>query len=132
MSSSDIGKTPWGDDGFLCWLARKIVNWKIFCHGLNNKDFQNLEAIFCEMIRFGAEQATSIKCPKCDDGFAGVDPYFGEEIECHYCDGLGKITADDHVQLTDRFDEMSGDYMASDHLNAERIRRLQEMARGQR
>lgn len=61
------------------------------------------------------DQAAELKCPKCDQGFAGRD-CFDEAIDCHYCDGTGRITADQHCQLMDKFQELVGDAMVTDLL----------------
>lgn len=49
-----------------------------------------------------------LKCPKCDDGFAGFD-CTDEAISCDVCDGQGRITVDAHVNLVGRFHQLKGD-----------------------
>ncbi len=66
--------------------------------------------------------AASLECPKCDGGIAGIDRD-GESIDCHYCEGIGELTAAAFVILRDRFESLVGDAMLADE-NLKEMKRL--------
>lgn len=54
--------------------------------------------------------ATSMRCPQCNDGFAGTDAT-GDACDCHYCRGTGVITVEAFVKLHDRLEELHSEEM---------------------
>lgn len=61
----------------------------------------------------GIADTTAMKCPKCDQGYAGQD-HTGEAMDCHYCDGNGNITAEAFLAIKDKNDELIGELMCRD------------------
>jgi len=62
--------------------------------------------------------ATFLKCPKCDEGYAGHD-CTGEAMDCHYCDGTGRITAAMFCEQSERMCALVGDAMVADAIRRE-------------
>lgn len=80
-----------------------------------------------------AKKRESLKCPNCNEGTSGAD-YYGEAMDCHYCDGHGRITAAACIDLQDRFQGLVGDHGALvieldelRHANAELVEELKRL-----
>lgn len=125
--------------GILDEIAMAFFNWKIPISGSfsfvgrgaveTTKKFISTAEEYIELLtaRWHAARDSYenlfLKCPKCDEGFAGTD-YTGEAIDCHYCDAQGRITAAAYVDLVDRFQNAVGDAMFNDTLHKDTERRL--------
>lgn len=73
---------------------------------------QQREVLSEHFARHREAEATTMKCPFCDQGYCGVSGATGEAIDCYACDGHGVVTQEIFKGAVEAREWQAGDLMA--------------------